>query len=343
MYKDIFVNSRLFFLFLLTLGLNACYYARPKVEATAPKTDTAKIDSASFIAAHHYWKGHNFTVVDSLVLRTTLPLNTAVTESVLEDISVLADSFAVQRDKRLVIADIRFALVEQGDSIWLKIATEDAQTGWVQEGSLLKQTVPDNPISRFVFYFSSNRLLIFLTLFIVALAFGIAKYHRRRRWHIVHLNDINSFYPTALCLSISTAAALYGVVQAEAPALWVEFYFHPTLNPFAPALPLLLRLFLLCFWTVIVIGTATLEEFYRRTEIRHRMVYLSILMVVCAVLYIVFTLSMRFYVGYPLLLGYWVFAWKRYQQQKRGHYRCGNCKEMLLKLGRCPHCGAINE
>lgn len=337
------VNPLSFCFFFFSFLVSSCYYARPKATQQIVERDTAALDSATFVQTHHYWKGYNFTIADSIVVQTTLPLHTALAENVLEDMGVLSDSFSVRAPKQVVVADLRYTQAASQDTVWIKIATEDAQTGWIREGDLLQQAIPDNSISRFIFHFSRNNVLLFLTLGTVALALVIAKYQRRKRWHIVHWNDIRSFYPTALCLATSIAAALYGIIQAETPQDWVEFYFHPTLNPFSPSLPFFVQLFLFSFWTLIILGTATLEEFYRRPEIRHRLVYLSTLLVVCALLYIVFTVSMRFYIGYPLLFLYWAFALHRYHQQGLHSLRCGHCKEALPKLGRCPSCNAMNE
>lgn len=334
---------QLLLLLLLPLLCTGCYYARPSDGMQDVGDHNGKVDSIAFYNAHHYWKDYNFVAVDTFYIRPIMPTDSATSESILNSLSVVQDSNFVEKGMHLVIADIRISKAVAEDSIWLRVATEEAQMGWVLESTLLHKSVPDNSISKFIYNFSQNSVLFILTLCIIGGGVILSKVYRKRRFQMVHFNDIDSFYPTALCLMVSFSAALYGMMQGAVPHTWVEFYFHPTLNPFAPQLPVVLRLFLLSFWGVLILGVATLEEFYRRPEMRHRATYLGALMGICAILYVTFTLSMRFYIGYPLLLAYWAFAWQRYKHYRRPHLRCGHCGTSLPKLGPCPHCGAINE
>ena len=147
------------------------------------------------------------------------------------------------------------------------------------------------------------------------MAFFLIQAARRRHLHIVHFNDIGSFYPTLLCLTVSGAATLYGSLQHFVPETWVEFYYHPTLNPFG--LPLVLSVFVASVWLMLA-G-------------------------VCMVLYLFFSLSAPYYVGYPCLVAYWAFAIRSYARHRTPRYVCGRCGAALPRLGRCPHCGAMNE
>ena len=78
----------------------------------------------------------------------------------------------------------------------------------------------------------------------------------KKNAHIVHFNDISSFYPTLLAVIVALSAAFYASIQLFAPETWREFYFHPSLNPFSQ--PLLLNIFLVLVWAMLIIGLATI-------------------------------------------------------------------------------------
>ena len=48
-------------------------------------------------------------------------------------------------------------------------------------------------------------------------------------------------------------------------------------------------------------------------------------------------------VGYPCLVAYWAFAIRSYARHRTPRYVCGRCGAALPRLGRCPHCGALNQ
>ena len=64
---------------------------------------------------------------------------------------------------------------------------------------------------------------------------------------------------------------------------------------------------------------------------------------VCMVLYLFFSLTTPCYLGYPCLVAYWAFALTRYLRHRSPRYVCGRCGRRINRLGRCPHCGAVNE
>ena len=109
----------------------------------------------------------------------------------------------------------------------------------------------------------------------LALLFLVVQNLRRGRLQMVHYNDIKSFYPTLLCLVVSSSAVLYGALQQFAPDMWQEFYFHPTLNPFAPiAWPL--RIFLLSLWGMAVVGIAAIDDVRKLPGVVDDVAYLVI-------------------------------------------------------------------
>ena len=294
----------------------------------------SRADSFAFRVKHHYSQGFNFIVrSDSLMLLRQQP------EEAVNGMET--DSFAVGRGKSLVVADIRILPNDKTDSVWVHIATEDYTFGWIHESRLLKQADPDDPISQFISIFSDTHLIIFLIVIsLIAVGYLLRKILRRNA-HIVHVNDINSFYPTLLALLVAASATFYASIQLFAPETWREFYFHPSLNPFSQ--PLLLNIFLVLVWATLIIALAALDDVCRLLRSADAVLYLCGLAAVCAVNYIVFSLLTLYYVGYLLLLVYVVYAVRACVHRSGDAYLCGSCGARLDRKGRCPRCGAVNE
>ena len=94
---------------------------------------------------------------------------------------------------------------------------------------------------------------------------------------------------------------------------------------------------------MIVVGIATVEEIARQLSLADTLLYLCGLAAVCAIDYVVFSISTLYYVGYPLFVVYVVFALRQYLRNTRCRYLCGNCGAKMMEKGICPHCGAFNE
>ncbi len=294
----------------------------------------SKEDSLAFRVKHHYSQGFNFIVTsDSLMLLRQQP-EEAVNE-------MKTDSFAVKKGKEVVVADIRILPIDKQDSVWVQIATEDYAFGWIHESRLLKQVDPADPISQFISTFSNVHLLIFLIVFSIMGVGYLARKILKKNAHIVHFNDISSFYPTLLAVIVALSAAFYASIQLFAPETWREFYFHPSLNPFSQ--PLLLNIFLVLVWAMLIIGIATIDDVRRLLKSGETLLYLSGLGAVCAVNYIVFSVLTLYYIGYPLLIAYIYYAFRVYLRKSSETYYCGNCGVRLHRKGRCPQCGAMNE
>lgn len=294
----------------------------------------SKEDSLAFRVKHHYSQGFNFIVTsDSLMLLRQQP-EEAVNE-------MKTDSFAVKKGKEVVVADIRILPNDKQDSVWVQIATEDYAFGWIHESRLLKQVDPADPISQFISTFSNVHLLIFLIVFSIMGVGYLARKILKKNAHIVHFNDISSFYPTLLAVIVALSAAFYASIQLFAPETWREFYFHPSLNPFSQ--PLLLNIFLVLVWAMLIIGLATIDDVRRLLKSGETLLYLSGLGAVCAVNYIVFSVLTLYYIGYPLLIAYIYYAFRVYLRKSSETYYCGNCGVRLHRKGRCPQCGAVNE
>lgn len=240
---------------------------------------------------------------DSLVLMRQQP------EEFLSGLAV--DSFSVKKNHLLVVTDIRMVPQDSIDSVWVQLATEDNRFGWSRESRLLPRVVPDDPISQFIMTFSNVHLLIFLVVIVViTLVYLIRKvFHGKGK--IVHFDDIDSPYPVALVLLVSVSATFYAWIQTFEPEMWRQFYFHPSLNPFA--VPRVLGVFLALVWSILIVGLACIDEVYHRLPFGESLLYLGGLAGVCALDYIIFSVSTLYYIGYPLLLAYFYFAIRAYR------------------------------
>lgn len=306
--------------------------------ATAPhkwaQSDGVLLDTFSFRLKHHYTQGFNFIVrADSLTLIRQEP------EEAVNQMEV--DSFFVAQGKSIAVANIRIMPNDSIDSVWVQIVTEDLRFGWTREHRLLEKVDPANPISQFISMFSDTHLLLFLIVIALISVTYLMRKIMKQNAKIVHLNDINSFYPMLLAIIVAMAATFYATIQLFAPEMWREFYFHPSLNPFLQ--PRLLNAFLLLVWAMVIVGLAAVDEVRRLLQSGDALLYLCGLAAVCAVNYIVFSILTLYYIGYGLLIVYVFYAIRQWRKRNTDAYECGKCNARLKRKGRCPHCGAMNE
>ena len=324
---------RLALLLVGLLTLTACHYddASP---SDGWRTTRGGLDTAAFVREHHYGLNYNFKVTgDSLRLSLRRPGESRLAWA--------PDSCTIRQGDKVVVADIALVPEDSTDSLWVKVARDQGTMGWIAESRLTDHAVPADPISQFIHTFSGSRmrvaLLVAATAFLLFLVQGI----RRRHLRTVHFNDIDSFYPTLLCLTVSGAATLYGSMQHFVPETWEEFYYHPTLNPFG--LPAVLSVFVASVWLMVITALAAADDLRRRMDWADIPAYGASLLGVCMVLYLFFSLTTPCYLGYPCLVAYWAFALTRYLRHRSPRYVCGRCGRRINRLGRCPHCGAVNE
>ena len=314
-----------------------CYYSHPnKVDHWQAASETG-VDSVNFFITHHYWTGYNFVATDTLALQAAPHI-----EGLPDYGALLNDTVRLKKNDQLVVAKVMYVPTDTTDTVWIKVARDQLSQGWVHESELLRHAVPDDPISKFIYYFSDSRSVYVLSVLGLAIVFLLVQNVRHKRFRMVHFNDIPSFYPTLLCLCVSASATLYGSIQRFVPMTWVEFYFHPTLNPMGESLPAILRLFIASVWLMLIVAVAVVEEMRRLPDVGDTLSYLTSLGGVCVVLYLVFTLSTPFIVGYFLLAAYTLFAIRQYARHKPSHLLCGACGKSIPGKGRCPHCGAEN-
>lgn len=292
----------------ILLMLSSCYHRHNSHQQHAAMVEYSdrQLDSISFSTIHHYTNKFNFLVfTDSLELMRQQP------EEYISGLPV--DTFAVKKNHLLVVTDIRMVPQDSIDSVWVQLATENNDFGWIQESKLLPRVVPDDPISEFIMTFSNVHLLIFLVVIVViTMAYLVRKvFHSNGK--IVHFNDIDSPYPVTLVLLVSVSAAFYGWIQSFEPEVWRHFYFHPSLNPFA--VPHLLGVFLALVWAVLIVALACVDEVYHRLTFGEGLLYLGGLAGVCALDYIIFSVLSLYYIGYVLLIAYIYFAIRAYRRK----------------------------
>ena len=306
-----------FYLFILLLS--SCYNQGP---LTSDAWDLTKqqIDSISFYTTHHYTQHYNFVVTgDSLVVVAQQPEAMSVPEVVSVEMQSdigeqQKDSITLRKHERIVVADITTVPTDTIDSVWVKVARDQLTFGWIHESELLAHVSPDDPISQFIDFFSDAHLLIFMALCVVIVAAYAIRRLLRRGAKIVHFNDIPSFYPTALCLLVASSAVLYSSIQLFGAETWRHFYYHPSMNPFA--LPFWLGLFVTSVWAIIIVAIATVDDVTRHLPMGGAVLYLGGLSAICAVCYVVFSITTLYYIGYPLLIAYFVFAIRRLLSQR---------------------------
>lgn len=269
-------------------------------------------DSIHFSSTHHYNVGYNFVVVsDSLQL---LPSP----EGMDFNLDYLRDTTALSQGEDFVVTDIFHASKSDtllSDSIWLRVGTDGAPLGWVSEQKMLDSATPVDPISRFIHFFSGTHLYLFYAIVIVVAVIIVYRLRHHRRIWLVHFHDLHSPYPTAFCLSTATAAMLYATIQLFLPDMWVEFYFHPSLNPLGQ--PFMLSLFLTFVWLSMILLLSVVFDLKDKVSFPNLCSYFAGLLAWGGVIYIILTLTIKVYVGYVIFVAYMIFAVARYISHNR--------------------------
>lgn len=311
---------------LLCLQCVSCSYFAP--DLTGWDMTEQERDSLTFLYYHHYTYDSNFLITtDSVVLHPN---------------TLTADSVLVYKGDRLVVADIARDTVKNApDTVLLKVARDQETMGWIPEQSFLKNSVPVDPISRAIHFFSDRHTYYFSIILALAILIFVVRRSMKKKVSFIHIYAVNSLYPTLLPAVIAGAAAIYSGIQCFTPATWATFYYNPTLNPFNT--PLILSLFLCCVWGILVITLAVIDETFRQLRLADAISYLFTLAGICVVVYMFFSISCLYYIGFPLLLVFYVLALRYYIRYCGHSYICGHCGKAIRHKGVCPHCGAYNE
>jgi hypothetical protein len=69
--------------------------------------------------------------------------------------------------------------------------------------------------------------------------------------------------------------------------------------------------FIIGVWAIIIVAIATVDDVTRMLPLGEAFLYLIGLAAVCAVCYVVFSITTLYYIGYPLLIAYFIFAFRR--------------------------------
>lgn len=317
----------------MVMMLAGCHDHKYESVGVQPNMTQRQLDSLRFARTHHYSQNYNFVVkADSLSLLEQQP------EELLN--GMVTDTVNVYRHDHLVVADIRIIPTDSIDSVWVQVARDQTTFGWAREKALLKDVVPDDPISQFISTFSDTHLLIFLIVISVIAVAYLMRTIFKRNAKIVHFNDINSFYPTLLAIIVASAATFYNSIQLFAPDAWQNFYFHPRLNPFS--VTPLLSVFLISVWAMVIVAVAAIDVVRRTLPFGEALLYLCGLAGICAINYIVFSITTLYYIGYPLFAAYLYYAIRVYYKRSRCSFYCGKCGAPMHSKGRCPVCGAEN-
>lgn len=322
------------FIFFLCSMVTGCYHGKAKKQHAQSSIYSAEqIDSISFLRFHHYSRNYNFVVKsDSIVLSKQHPGSIS---------NITNDTLIIRRDDNIVIVDILHMDNTNTDSLWIQVARDQYTFGWLPESLLLANVVPDDPISQFISIFSDTHILVFL--FIISLISVCYVLHiiLRRNAKVVHFNDIDSFYPTLLAAIVAVSATFYSSIQLFTPDTWRHFYYNPTLNPFS--VPPILSMFLCSVWAMVIVGVAAVDDVFHKLSFGEAILYFGGLIGICAINYIVFSITTLYYIGYPLLACYLFFAGYRYFKHTNCRYQCGYCNANLRNKGRCPYCGTLNQ
>lgn len=325
----------LFLLISCMLLLQSCFYQHRGLDGT--EADSVAVDSVEFAEEHHYSVGFNFVVkVDSLALCTEIP-------SRAQQLAFMPDSVSVYLDEDLVVAEIQIVPEDELDTVWVKVARDQVTQGWLRESQLLDSISPDDPISSAIYFFSGTHMwgTVALVLLLGLIVFVQMMRNKREKGLLTSRMLIYSPYPVLLYLSMGGSAVFYASLQLFAPNAWTEFYFHPTLNPFA--VEPLLGAFLFSFWLMVLFFMATIDDAFRQLRASHALLYLLSVVTALAVLYIFFSLSTLVFVGYPLFVLFAVLLTYLYFRYLSPRYRCGHCGRPFHTKGHCPHCGTLNE
>ena len=285
---------------LLLTTMTSCYRERLR-------TFDANVEDTLFLeGSHHYSVGYNFVVnSDSIILISQQPE---------EHVSQLqTDSFSIPRNQHLAVSDISILPQDSIDSVWVQVVSEQGRLGWIHEKEMLTSVVPTDPISQFIMFFSRTHVMLAIILVVIMSAIYIMRLSTLKKIHVVHLRDIDSFYPTLLCIIVACSATFYASLQMFGAETWQHFYFHPSINPFI--MPPILGVFISSVWAMLIVGIATVDDVRHKLSVEDTLLYLFGLIAVCSLLYIIFSISTLYYIGYPLLGAYCYYAVTKYNRR----------------------------
>lgn len=305
---------------------SSCQYREPKFTKGDSIPQSTK-DSLKYLYKYHYTLGTNLECNSDSVKLVQLPIIDQFTK--------------VEKGDNVVVAEFMIQPKDSIDSVWVKVARDQETQGWIHENEIVKNFVPIDSISQFIYLFSHTHAS--LSLLLIAMLAAISLYGRWRmgKLRLVFFDDIDSVYPLLLCFSMALSATLYESLQMFLPETWEHFYFNPSISPLK--VPFIISLFLLSLWGFIIVLLAALDDVIKILKFKEASFYLAGLFSTCVFCYFFFILTTRFYLGYLFLIYFFYRIVKRAVNGSKYHYQCGNCGALLKEKGKCPKCGAINE
>ena len=294
---------------LVSITFVSCHYSRPDQDHLLPAKEGA-VDSVSFNANYHYWKGFKFQTIDTLYLKIK-DANSLSTFLVNVD-TILPGTSVVVADIVLYPPLPNDALNDstqdaKQDSLWVNVAQSAEHHGWLLEKDLRNKAIPDDPISFFIYKFSGWRSAAAI-IFVIGLM--VAFFSIRRKHYAVVVKNfveaISSPYAVAMTCAAGILGMVYGLLESIAPDAWQQFFFHPTINPFAEGIPFILRVFVAMIWINLVLAVATFDDFRTRMYLSKAIPHITIVYAVSLFIYIVVAFTSNIYIG-PAVLGLYAF------------------------------------
>lgn len=228
------------------------------------------------------------------------------------------------------------------DTVWIKVAGNQYNMGWVTESTLLKYTVPNDNISVLLHSLTDTRLLWMSGLIMLGLiGLILHKKYNKRKVNVVKPSDLDSFYPFLFVILVALLGCWYASIQNFAPEFWQEYYFHPTLNPFL--LPPVMAVLVVLVWLIIVVFIALIIDLYNNMKFVKGVIYLIEILGASMLTYLFISWTTSIYIGYLLVVVLLWFLWVLYTGYVRCNYMCGICGQRLKEKGKCPNCGALVE
>ncbi len=293
-------------------------------------------DSFGYFQRYHYTIGTNLIVQQDTLFVVSLPaMSTA--DSTSAYYGLLPQDTLLMGDT-VVVANFFTDTLTTPHTVWVKIAHDNNNQGWLLEEQVNQTLHPINIISYAISVFSSIHTLVFV---IIIAVFAAALFILRRRAVRRAARSIDALYSILPVVITAMLATLYESIQMFAPEVWEHYYFNPALNPIGEHI--LIAMFIVGVWLWLCAFAACVYESRRRLPVLPAVLHAAMVGISCILCYAVFMFTVRIYVGYALLLLFLVFFVTNLLRKSNNTYRCGHCNAVLHRKGKCPVCSAINE
>lgn len=245
----------------------------------------------------------------------------------------------VKKGELIVVAEFHVQPSDKKDSLWTRVAHDISTQGWIRESELSQNTIPADPISQLIMFFSNNKNLYFLYIAICFFILYTIRTIRKNRFDILHLKNFGSSYPIALCCATTISATVYSHILHHDKELWMYYFYHPSLNPFE--LPWQLSILVTSVWGIAILAIATIDEITRNTTL-YTVYNIVSTFFFCIICYILPLVLYDYGLTYPFLALMLFITYRHARASNRYKYKCGKCGCRISKKGICPNCGAKN-